>query len=99
MWESEHTPIPRKQLREQIKRADGLLCMLTDTVDRQLLQEARHLKIISNLAVGYDNIDVSAAQDKEIIVTNTPDVLTEATADLAFALLLATARRLIESYQ
>jgi len=97
IWSSENRPVPRETLLEEVKRADGLLCMLTEKVDDNILQHAPWLKIVANLAVGYDNIDVHAATKRNIIVTNTPDVLTETTADLAFALLLATARRLVEA--
>lgn len=97
MWSSENTPVPEEVLYEEVKHADGLLTLLTEKIDREFLDNASHLKIIANMAVGYDNIDIDAAAEKEIIVTNTPDVLTETTADLTFALLMATARRLIEA--
>ncbi|MFG6148165.1 2-hydroxyacid dehydrogenase [Halobacillus sp. B23F22_1] len=97
MWGSETTPVSKKVLEEEALRADGLLTMLTDQVDEDLLQRASQLKIVANMAVGYDNIDVKAANKQNIIVTNTPDVLTDTTADLAFSLLLTTARRMIEA--
>lgn len=97
MWSEEKTPIPQEILYEEVKKADGLICLITEKIDRSFLQHASHLKIIANMAVGYDNIDVQAAKEENIIVTNTPDVLTETTADLTFALLMATARRLIEA--
>lgn len=97
MWTEENSPVPREVLKKEIKDADGLLCLLTEHVDADLLQEAANLKIIANMAVGYDNIDLEATKRKEIIVTNTPDVLTETTADLTFALLMATARRIVEA--
>lgn len=97
MWTEEDKPVPREVLWEEVLDADGLLCLLTEKIDRSFLEHASHLKIIANMAVGYDNIDVNAATEKQIIVTNTPDVLTETTADLTFALLMATARRLIEA--
>jgi len=75
---------------------DGLLCMITDRIDEEVLNRAPHLKMIANLAVGYDNIDVVAATLRRIPVSNTPGVLTDATADLTFALILATARRVVE---
>ncbi len=78
---------------------DGLLCLLTDRVDAQLLAAAPRLKVVSNMAVGYDNIDVSAASARGIPVGNTPGVLTETTADFAFALLMAAARRIPEAQQ
>ncbi|MFW6183044.1 MAG: 2-hydroxyacid dehydrogenase [Chloroflexota bacterium] len=77
--------------------APALMCLLTDTVDAALIDAAPQLKVIANVAVGYNNVDVAAATERGILVTNTPDVLTETTADLAFALLLAAARRLSEA--
>ncbi|GAA0428687.1 D-glycerate dehydrogenase [Lentibacillus halophilus] len=97
MWESETTPVPRDVLLEEASAADGVLSLLTEKIDRECLQTAGHLKIVANMAVGYDNIDVQAAHDQGIIVTNTPDVLTETTADLTFGLLMATARRMVEA--
>ncbi|MFD0678243.1 MULTISPECIES: 2-hydroxyacid dehydrogenase [unclassified Paenibacillus] len=97
IWDEEDTPVPREVLQEQLKNADGLLCLLTERIDEQLLEAAPNLKVISNMAVGYNNIDVGAATKRGIAVTNTPGVLTETTADLTFALLLATSRRLIEA--
>jgi glyoxylate reductase len=97
MWEKEYEPVPRKWLLDAAKEADGLLTMLSDSVDVELLGHAPKLKVIANLAVGYDNIDVSACTDRGVVVCNTPDVLTETTADLTFALLMATARRLVEA--
>jgi len=97
MYSSDQTPIPRETLLQEVKNVDGLLCMLTEQIDEELMTHARHLKIVANLAVGYDNINVQAARKHHVIVTNTPDVLTETTVDLTFTLLLATARRLIEA--
>jgi glyoxylate reductase len=85
------------QLRRRCAEAEGLLCTLTERVDAELIDGSPHLRAIANYAVGYDNIDVPAAAAREIPVGNTPDVLTDATADLAFALLLAAARRLPEA--
>lgn len=96
LWD-EDRPVPREVLLEKIPEADALLCMLAEQIDDELLDRASRLKVISNFAVGYDNIDVDAATRRGIPVGNTPDVLTEATADLAFALLLAAARRLPEA--
>lgn len=92
---TETTPTPAT-LRDGLSRADAAICTLTDTVDAELLSSASHLKILANYAVGYNNIDLGAARRYNIVVTNTPDVLTDATADLTWALLLATARRVIE---
>lgn len=95
MWPKADEPVSQKELYAKATWADAILCLLTDQIDRAFLQHANHLKIIANMAVGYDNIDVDAANELNIIVTNTPDVLTETTADLTFALLMATARRLL----
>lgn len=97
MWHDEQTSAPRKELLAQVKEAQALWTMLSNQVDRELFEAAPNLKIVTNLAVGYNNIDLDAAREHGVIVTNTPDVLTEATADLTFALLLATARRIIEA--
>ena len=89
-------------VRELVKRAHGkagLICLLNDKIDSVVMDELESLKVISNIAVGYDNIDIAAATQRGIMVTNTPGVLTETTADLAFALLLAAARRIPEADQ
>lgn len=99
MWPYEDLPVSRTELFQQLKQADAIFTTLTDVVDQELMDNGKHLKIIANMAVGYDNIDVEYAHKKGIIVTNTPDVLTESTADLTFALLLAEARRLVEAHQ
>lgn len=97
MWPEEDTPAPREKLLEEAKEAHALWTMLSDQVDNELFEAAPNLKIVSNLAVGYNNIDLEAARKHGVTVTNTPDVLTESTADLTFALMLATARRIIEA--
>ncbi len=97
MWESENTAVPRELLEEEAMKADGLLTMLTEKVDDNLLKQAPNLKIVANLAVGYDNIDLESARSHNVMVTNTPDVLTDTTADLTFTLLLTTARRIVEA--
>jgi glyoxylate reductase len=79
-----------------LEGVEGLLCLLTDRIDARLLEGADRLRIVANMAAGTDNVDLAAAERLGIAVTNTPDVLSEATADLAFALLLAVARRLVE---
>ena len=84
-------------LRQKTGELDALLCLLTDRVDEALIQAAPHLKVISNMAVGYDNIHVAAASRRGIPVGNTPGALTETTADFAFALLMAAARRIPEA--
>ena len=88
-------PTPDEQ-RRGLAQADALICTLTDRIDGTLLSEASRLKIVANYAVGYNNIDLAAARERGIVVTNTPDVLTDATADLTWALLLAVARRVVE---
>jgi glyoxylate reductase len=93
VWEHPEPP-PPEALRERAASAHGLLTMLTEQVDEALLDAAPELKAIANMAVGTDNIDVKAAARRGIAVGNTPGVLTDTTADLAFALLLAVARRL-----
>ncbi len=91
-------PPPRDELLRRVAGVDGLLALLTDRVDDELLDAAGpQLKVVSNFAVGYDNIDVAACARRGIPVGNTPGVLTEATADLAFTLLLAVARRIPEA--
>jgi glyoxylate reductase len=95
VWEHPEPP-PPERLRERASTAHGLLTMLTEKVDEQLLDAAPELRAVANMAVGTDNIDVEAAKARGIAVGNTPGVLTDATADLAFALLLGIARRLPE---
>jgi glyoxylate reductase len=95
VWPKELPP-SRDELARALTTAEGLLCLLTDSIDASLLEGAPHLRAVSTMAVGYDHIDVEACTRRGIVVTNTPGVLTEATADLAFALLLAAARRLSE---
>lgn len=89
-------PIPRKELFRNVKDADGIVSLLTENFDKELIDHIPKCRIIANVAVGYNNIDIKYAAKKNIIVTNTPDVLTESTADLTMALVLACARRLIE---
>jgi glyoxylate reductase len=93
----ERLPPPYEQLVTRAADAEGLLTLLTDKVDAELIGRCPHLRAISNYAVGYDNVDLDAASARGIPVGNTPDVLTDATADLAFALLLAAARKLPEA--
>lgn len=97
MWPEEERAVPREVLLEEVKKADAIITMLSDKVDAELIDAAPNLKVIANLAVGFDNIDVTYANHKGIIVCNTPDVLTDTTADLTFALLMATARRVVEA--
>ena len=96
VWQDELPP-PRDVLLKSIEGADGVLTLLTDKVDEEFLDRAGpDLKVVSNFAVGFDNIDVAACTARQIPVGNTPGVLTETTADLAWALLMASARRLPE---
>lgn len=92
----EGTALSPEELREKVRGKAGLVCVLTDRVDDALLDAAPELRIVANIAVGYDNIDVRAAAQRGVIVTNTPDVLTEATAELTWALILTAARRIGE---
>ncbi|MDQ0482574.1 2-hydroxyacid dehydrogenase [Guptibacillus hwajinpoensis] len=97
MWEEEEIPVPREVLEKEIEPVDGLFCLLTEKIDQPLLENAKNLKVVANMAVGYNNIDVDEARARGVVVTNTPGVLTETTADLTFALLMATARRIPEA--
>ncbi|MEW6723804.1 MAG: D-glycerate dehydrogenase [Bacillota bacterium] len=90
-------PLPSGLIAERAAAAEGILSFLTETIDEAVMEACPYLKVISNCAVGYNNIDLGAATARRILVTNTPGVLTETTADLAWALLLATARRLVEA--
>lgn len=92
-------PITRAQLLRGLRSADGLISMLSDPIDRSAIEAAPRLKIIANYAVGYNNVDLKAAAERNILVTNTPGVLTETTADLAWSLLMAVARRIPEADQ
>lgn len=96
VWRQRQPP-PYEILLEKIKTIDGLLCLLTDRIDRRLIEGGTSLKVISQMAVGYDNIDISAATEYRIPVGNTPGVLTDATADFTWALLMAAARRVVEA--
>ncbi len=99
LWEEELPP-PRDELLRRVAGKEGLLTLLTDRVDDELLDAAGpQLKVVSNFAVGFDNIDVPALTRRKIPAGNTPGVLTETTADLAFALLMAAARRIPESVE
>ena len=97
VYDSEEEPAPYDLILEKVRDIDGLLCLLTDKIDARVIEAGERLKVISNYAVGYDNIDVEAATKRGIYVTNTPGVLTETTADLAWAILMAIARRVVEA--
>jgi glyoxylate reductase len=90
-------PLPKAELIRRLKGKDALICHIISTVDDEVLAAAPGLKVVSNVAVGFNNIDVAAARRRGVVVTNTPDVLTETTADFAWALLMAAARRVVEA--
>ena len=89
-------PLSRQDLLGRLRGKHGLICQITDTIDDEVLSSPG-LQVVSNVAVGYNNIDVAAAKRRGVVVTNTPDVLTETTADFAWALLMAAARRVVEA--
>jgi len=95
IWEGE-LAIPRDAVLREVPEVDGLISLLTDKIDGPVMDAAPRLRVISNMAVGFDNVDVPEATKRKIMVCNTPGVLTETTADFAFALLLAAARRVVE---
>ncbi len=95
----EPLPPPADVLRRKVADCDGLVALLTDRIDGSLLDAAPRLKVVSNYAVGFNNIDVAAATQRGVAVGNTPGVLTDATADMAFCLLIGAARRLVEGHQ
>ncbi len=96
IWE-ERQPPPEKILLEKARSANGIICLLTDPIDKGLIESTTDLKVISQMAVGYDNIDIGAATAKMIPVGHTPGVLTDTTADFTWALLMTAARRLLEA--
>jgi glyoxylate reductase len=96
VWDR-YQPPPYETLLEKVKEVDALASLLSDRIDCNLLQQAKRLRIVAQYAVGYDNIDVECATRLGIYVTNTPGVLTEATAELTWALILAVARRIVEA--
>ncbi|MFY9586140.1 MAG: D-glycerate dehydrogenase [Actinomycetota bacterium] len=90
-------PLPKVDLIRRLKGKDGLICHIISAIDDEVLAAAPGLKVVANVAVGFNNIDVAAARKRGVVVTNTPDVLTETTADFAWALLMAAARRVVEA--
>lgn len=96
LWEEELPPA-YDVLRERTQRADGLLCLLTDRIDKELIENSARLRVISQYAVGIDNIDIDSATKRKIPVGHTPGVLTDATADFTWALLMSAARRVVEA--
>lgn len=97
VWPKE-TPPSKAEILKHSSDVDVLVCMLTDPIDREVIDSAKNLKVISQMAVGYDNIDVAYASSKDIPVGHTPDVLSNTTADYAWALLMAVSRRVVESH-
>jgi glyoxylate reductase len=97
-WTNEERP-PREEVLRRVKDKEGLVCLLTEKVNDELLRVAPKLRIAANVAVGYDNIDVDACTKRGVVATNTPGVLDETTADFAWTLMMAVARRLAEGEQ
>src|SRR3990172_1043578 len=95
VWTGE-LPVPQDEMESHAAQSDGLLTLLTDRIDEALLERAPRLLVISNMATGFDNVDAAAAGRRNVLVTRTPGVLSETTADFAFALMLAAARRVVE---
>jgi glyoxylate reductase len=96
-YNDSQAPLPKRDLIDRLKNKDGLICQIVSVIDEEVLAAAPTVKVVANVAVGYNNIDVAAARRRGVIVTNTPDVLTETTADFAWALLMSTARRVVEA--
>ncbi|HEY1308801.1 MAG TPA: D-glycerate dehydrogenase [Vicinamibacterales bacterium] len=88
--------LPHDQLVTRVAGKHGLLSVVTDAIDRSVLESGRDLKVVSTIAVGYNNIDIAAARERGIVITNTPDILTESTADLTWTLILGVMRRVVE---
>ncbi|EKU48023.1 2-hydroxyacid dehydrogenase [Staphylococcus massiliensis] len=97
MWPHDLTPMPRDQFLASIKDATACITTLSETIDETVLSQAPHLKVIVNMAVGYDNINLELTRTHNVVVTNTPHVLSETTAELGFSLMLAVARRIVEA--
>ncbi len=95
IYKEDH-PIPKDELIKRVKDVDALICHVTDKIDKEVIDSMKKCKVIANYAVGYNNIDVEYANSKGIVVTNTPNVLTDSTSDIAVSLVLACARRLRE---
>jgi glyoxylate reductase len=95
-WGREDEPVPRDILLRSIADVDGVFTLLTEKVDAEFLEAAPRCRVVANMAVGYDNVDVPALTRRKVLLTNTPGVLTETTADLVWALMLAAGRRIVE---
>ncbi len=96
-YNSGQTGLSKAELISRLQGKDGLICHIISTIDDEVLAAAPTVKVVANVAVGYNNIDVAAARRRGVVVTNTPDVLTETTADFAWTLLMAAARRVVEA--
>jgi glyoxylate reductase len=96
-YHNSQDPLPRPELIARLRGKDGLVCHIVSAIDDEVLAAAPTVKVVANVAVGYNNIDVAAARRRGVVVTNTPDVLTETTADFAWALLMAASRRVAEA--
>jgi len=92
-----HDPMTRQELLARLTPRQGLVALITEIIDEALLDACPDLKVVANVAVGYNNVDVNAATRRGVVITNTPDVLTDTTADFAWSLLMASARRVVES--
>lgn len=97
MWQKSLVPMPKDQFVTALRDADACFITLSEQIDAEILAQSPNLKVIANMAVGYDNIDVESATANNVVVTNTPNVLTETTAELGFTLMLAIARRIVEA--
>lgn len=95
-WEREDIPVPREVLLRAVAEVDGVFALLSDKIDAAFLDAAPRCKVVANMAVGYDNVDVPALAARKVLLTNTPGVLTDTTADLVWALILAASRRIVE---
>ncbi len=96
VFNGDDDPVPREVLLRKVGDIDGLLCLITENIDKEVFDAGKKLKVVSNYAVGFNNIDVDEASRCGIYVTNTPGILTETTADCAFALMMAVSRRIVE---
>src|SRR5699024_4474266 len=98
MWDKAETPVPREVLLEEVQYADALFSTLSEQINRELFESRQKLKIVYSLAFGFDNIELGVAKEYDVPDISSPEVLTETTADLSIALLMATTSRLIEGY-
>ncbi|MFI5078583.1 MAG: D-glycerate dehydrogenase, partial [Vicinamibacteria bacterium] len=88
-----HDPMPRELLMDKVAKVDAVICLLTDGMDRGVIEKCYSVRAICDVSVGYNNVDIAAARERKIWVTHTPDVLTDATANLTWALILGATRR------